>query len=166
MIDFSSKKEVRMSTNQLREYLDSNDVQYTMIEHPLAYTAQEIAASAHIPGSQLAKSVMIKIDDQMAMVVIPAPERVNFERIKEYTGAEKVRLASEQEFKKIFPDCEPGAMPPFGNLYGIQVYAAESLTEEMEIAFCAGSHTELIRMSFKDFERLAQPKILNISWKP
>ena len=155
-----------MPTNQLREYLDSNNVQYTVIEHSLAYTAQEIAASAHVPGKQLAKTVMIKIDDHMAMVVLPAPERVNFERIKEYTGAGIVKLATEREFKNMFPDCEPGAMPPFGNLYGIEVYAAESLAEEMDIAFCAGSHTELIRLPFKDFKRLVEPKILNISWKP
>ena len=155
-----------MPTNQIIEYLDSNHVQYTVIEHPLAYTSQEIAASAHIPGKQLAKTVMIKIDDHMAMVVLPAPERGNFERIKEYTGAGVVKLATEREFKNMFPDCEPGAMPPFGNLYGIEVYAAESLAEEMDIAFCAGSHTELIRLPFKDFKRLVEPKILNISWKP
>ena len=155
-----------MPTNKLREYLESNDVQYKVIEHSLAYTAQETAASAHVPGKQLAKTVMIKIDDRMAMVVIPAPQRVNFDRIKKYTGAEKVELASEREFKEMFPDCEPGAMPPFGNLYGMQVYAAESLTGEIEIAFCAGSHTESILLQFKDFERLAKPKIFDISWQP
>jgi Ala-tRNA(Pro) deacylase len=155
-----------MPTNQITEYLDSNNVQYTVIEHPLAYTAQEIAATAHIPGKQMAKTVMIKIDKQMAMAVIPAPERVNFERLKEHTGAKQVELATEQDFTELFPDCKPGAMPPFGNLYGMEVYAAESLAEEMEIAFCAGSHTELIRLPFKDFQRLVEPKVLNISWKP
>ena len=155
-----------MPANQIIEYLDSNNVQYTVIDHPLAYTAQEIAATAHVPGKQLAKTVMIKIDKQMAMVVIPAPERVNFDRLKEYTGAKKVELATEQDFTELFPDCKPGAMPPFGNLYDMEVYAAKSLAEEMEIAFCAGSHTELIRLPFKDFERLVEPKVLDISWKP
>jgi Ala-tRNA(Pro) deacylase len=155
-----------MSTIQLREYLDSNHVQYQVIEHPLAYTAQEIAASAHIPGKQMAKTVMIKIDDHIAMVVLPAPERVNLNRIKEYSGAAVVKLASEKEFQDLFPDCDPGAMPPFGNLYEIDVYAAESLADEVEIAFCAGSHTELIRLSFKDFERLVKPQILDVSWNP
>jgi Ala-tRNA(Pro) deacylase len=155
-----------MSTSKLREYLESNGVQYEVIEHSLAYTAQEIAASAHVPGKQMAKTVMIKIDGRIAMAVLPAPHRVNFERLKEYTSADQVELANEREFKEMFPDCEPGAMPPFGNLYGMDVYAAESLADEMEIAFCAGSHTELIRLPFKDFERLVKPKILDISWKP
>jgi Ala-tRNA(Pro) deacylase len=155
-----------MSTSKLKEYLEANGVQYKVIEHSLAYTAQEIAASAHVPGKQLAKTVMIKIDDRMAMAVLPAPHRVNFERLKEYTSANQVELANEREFKEMFPDCEPGAMPPFGNLYGMEVYAAESLADEIEIAFCAGSHTELIRLPFKDFERLVKPKIFDISWKP
>ena len=155
-----------MPTNQIIEYLDSNNVHYTVIEHPLAYTAQEIAASAHVSGEQLAKTVMVKIDDHMAMVVLPATERVNFERLKKFTNTSKVALANEQDFTDLFPDCKPGAMPPFGNLYGMQVIAADSLAEEMEIAFCAGSHTELIRLPFKDFERLVQPQISDISWKP
>lgn len=156
-----------MPASKLREYLDSHDVQYTVIEHGApVYTAQEIAASAHIPGKQLAKTVMVKIDGEMVMAVLPAPYRVNLERLKEVASAGKVELASEAEFKDRFPDCELGAMPPFGNLYGMQVYAAESLAEEMQIAFCGGSHTELIRMSFKDFQRLAQPKVLDFAWKP
>ena len=155
-----------MPANQLREYLDSHDVQYTVIEHSLAYTAQEIAATAHVPGQELAKTVMVKIDQQMAMVVIPAPERVNLKRLKELTGAKQIEIASEQDFTELFPDCKPGAMPPFGNLYGMKVYASESLAEEVQIAFCAGSHTELICMSFKDFEKLVEPQVLDISWKP
>jgi Ala-tRNA(Pro) deacylase len=155
-----------MSTSKLTDYLEINEVQYKVIEHSLAYTAQEIAASARIPGMQLAKTVMLKIDEQIAMAVLPAPQRVNFKRFKEFTGAKKVELAKEAEFKKMFPDCEPGAMPPFGNLYDIDVYAAESLAEEIEIAFCAGTHTELILLSFKDFERLVKPKIFDFSWTP
>ena len=155
-----------MPKDKLREYLESHEVQYTVIEHSPVYTAQEIAASAHIPGKQLAKTVMVKIDGEMAMAVMPAPYRVNFERFKEQTGANQVELASEQEFKDKFPDCEPGAMPPFGNLYGMEVYAAKNLAEEMEIAFCAGAHGELIRIAYKDFESLAKPKVLDFAWKP
>ncbi|MCK5315028.1 MAG: YbaK/EbsC family protein [Anaerolineales bacterium] len=155
-----------MPKDKLREYLESHEVQYTVIEHSPVYTAQEIAASAHIPGKQLAKTVMVKIDGEMAMAVMPAPYRVNFERFKEQTGANQVELASEQEFKDKFPDCEPGAMPPFGNLYGMEVYAAKNLAEEMEIAFCAGAHGELIRITYKDFESLAKPKVLDFAWKP
>ena len=155
-----------MPAQKLKQFLDSHDVRYVSIKHSEAYTAQEIAAKAHVPGKQLAKTVMIKIDKQIAMAVLPAPERVNFERLKEYTGAKQVELATEREFEELFPDCKPGSMPPFGNLYDMDVYAAKSLAEEMEIAFCAGSHTELIRLPFKDFERLVGPKVLDISWKP
>jgi Ala-tRNA(Pro) deacylase len=154
-----------MPTSKLREYLESHNVRYTVIEHPPEYTAQESAASAHIPGDQLAKTVMIKIDGKMAMAVLPAPNRVNFDRLKEFAGAKHVELASEAEFKDMFPDCDLGAMPPFGNLYGMDVFADESLSEELEIAFCAGSHTELIRLSFKDFARLVKPKVLDFSWQ-
>jgi Ala-tRNA(Pro) deacylase len=155
-----------MSKDKLRDYLESHNVNYAVIEHSPVYTAQEIAASAHIPGQQLAKTVMVKIDGEMAMAVLPAPYRVNFELLKEQTGANQVELASEQEFKDKFPDCEPGAMPPFGNLYGMDVYAAVNLAEEMEIAFCAGAHGELIRITYKDFENLAKPKVVDFAWKP
>ena len=154
-----------MPTSKLREYLESHNAQYTVIEHPPEYTAQESAASAHIPGDQLAKTVMIKIDGKMAMAVLPAPNRVNFDRLKEFAGAKQVELASEAEFKDMFPDCDLGAMPPFGNLYGMDVFADKSLSEEIEIAFCAGSHNELIRLSFTDFARLVKPKVLNFSWQ-
>ncbi len=154
-----------MPTSKLREYLDSHNVRYTVIEHPPKYTAQESAASAHIAGDQLAKTVMIKIDGKMAMAVLPAPNRVNFDSLKVFAGAKHVELASEDEFKNMFPDCDLGAMPPFGNLYGMDVFVDESLSEEIEIAFCAGSHTELIRLSFTDFARLVKPKVLNFSWQ-
>jgi Ala-tRNA(Pro) deacylase len=156
-----------MPATKLAEYLDSQGVEYTVIEHDEpVYTAQEIAASTHIPGKALAKTVMVKIDGSLAMAVLPASHRVNFNRLKEWAGAGKVELASEQEFRNKFPDCQVGAMPPFGNLYGIKVYAAQNLADEIEIAFCAGSHTELVRMKFEDFKRLAQPEILDFAWMP
>jgi Ala-tRNA(Pro) deacylase len=156
-----------MPAEKLAEYLESQGIQYTVIEHHApVYTAQEIAASTHIPGKQLAKTVMVKVDGGLAMAVIPASQRVNLNRLKELVGAGKVELASEQEFRNKFPDCQVGAMPPFGNLYGIPVYAAQDLAEEIEIAFCAGSHTELVRMAFSDFKRLAEPKILDFAWTP
>lgn len=153
-----------MPTNKLTAYLDENNVKYKVIKHPVAYTAQEIAAAAHIPGERLAKTVMVKIDGKMAMAVIPAPERVSFELLMEQAGASKVELANEKEFKELFPDCDLGAMPPFGNLYDIPVYASKKLGDEIEIAFCGGEHGELIRMSFDDFKRLVKPKLLDISW--
>jgi len=133
------------------------------IEHSRAYTANEIAATAHIPGKELAKTVMVKIDGKMTMTVLPAYCKINFELLQEAAGANNVELSSEQEFKDMFPGCEIGAMPPFGNLYGMEVLVDKSLCEDEEIAFNAGSHTELIRLSYKDFEGLVKPKVVKFS---
>ena len=152
-----------MPVKQLKEYLDAHNTKYVVITHSPAYTAQAIAASAHVSGKELAKTVMVKIDGKMAMAVLPASCQVDFNLMKEKTGAKKVELATEDEFKHLFPGCEVGAMPPFGNLYSMEVFAAEKLAEDEEIAFNAGSHTELIKMAYKDFERLANPKVLSFS---
>ena len=152
-----------MPLTKIKEFLDEHNVKYTIIKHSSAYTAQEIAASAHISGKELAKTVMIKFDGKMAMAVLPASYKISFDDLKEALGVEKVRLAYEQEFMDKFPDCEVGAMPPFGNLYDLEVYVAESLTDDEEIAFNACSHTELIRMKYKDFEKLAKPKRMKFS---
>ena len=153
-----------MPVKKLRDFLDSHSIKYVTISHSQAYTAQEIASSAHIPGKELAKTVMIKIDGKMAMAVLPASYKVDFDLLKKNIGASKVELASEKEFQDIFPECDVGAMPPFGNLYGMEVFAAESLSEDEEITFNAGSHTELIRLAYKDFERLVKPKVLKFSF--
>jgi len=154
-----------MPVKKLREFLDSRDIKYVTISHSPAYTAQGIAASARIPGKELAKTVMIKVDGRMAMAVLPASYRIEFGLLKEAAGAGKVELAGEQEFKDMFPECDVGAMPPFGNLYGMDVFVAESLAEDEEIAFNAGSHTELIRLSYRDFEDLVNPKVVRFSTK-
>ncbi len=153
-----------MPVKKLRDFLDSHSIKYVTISHSQAYTAQEIASSAHIPGKELAKTVMIKIDGKMAMAVLPASYKVDFDLLKKTIGASKVELASEKEFQDIFPECDVGAMPPFGNLYGMEVFAAESLSEDEEITFNAGSHTELIRLAYKDFEKLVKPKVLKFSF--
>ena len=152
-----------MPLAKIKEFLDEHNIKYTIIKHSSAFTAQEIAASAHISGKELAKTVMIKFDGKLAMAVLPASYKISFDDLKEVLGVEKVRLAYEQEFMDKFPDCEVGAMPPFGNLYGLEVYVAESLADDEEIAFNACSHTELIRMKYKDFEELAKPKRLKFS---
>lgn len=152
-----------MPRKKLKEFLDSNKVKYISIQHSSAYTAQEIAAIAHIPGKDVAKTVIIKIDGKMAMAVLPASYKVSFDHLKEALGVKEVRLAYEQEFMDKFPDCEVGAMPPFGNIYGMEVFVAESLAEDEEIAFNACSHTELIKMSFSDFEKLVKPKRIKFS---
>lgn len=150
-----------MACAKLQEYLDSHHVRYVSIKHSPAFTAQELAASAHIPGEDVAKTVVVKMDGKMALVVLPAPNMIRMNHLKEHTGSEEVALASEQEFKDRFPDCEVGAMPPFGNLYEMDTYVEEELAKDHQIAFNAGSHTELIRMAYQDFERLVQPKVLS-----
>lgn len=152
-----------MPVKKLKDFLDSNNIKYLTISHSRAFTAQQIAASAHIPGKELAKTVMVKIDGKMAMAVLPASYRVDFDLLKETVGANSIELASEQEFEDMFPECEIGAMPPFGNLYGMEVFVAENLAKDEEIAFNAGSHTELIRLVYKDFERLVKPKVVKFS---
>ncbi len=152
-----------MPLKKLRDFLDSKNIKYVTIEHSKAYTANEIAATAHIPGKELAKTVMVKVDGKMTMTVLPASYKINFELLQEATGASNVELSSEQEFKDMFPGCEIGAMPPFGNLYGMEVLVDKSLCEDEEIAFNAGTHTELIRLSYKDFEGLVKPKVVKFS---
>lgn len=154
-----------MPVKKLMQYLDSHNINYVTISHSPVFTAQEIAASAHIPGKELAKTVMVKIDGKMAMAVLPASYRIDFDLLKEAAGAGTIELASEEEFEDLFPDCEVGAMPPFGNLYGMDVFAAASLAEDTDIAFNAGSHSELIRLPYKDFEKLVRPKVLKFSQK-
>lgn len=149
-----------MSLQQLRVFLDQNKVKYLTITHSPAHTAQEIAQAAHVPGNQMAKTVMVKIDGEMAMVVLPATMKVDFTRLLEATGAQTVELAQEREFVGLFPDCAVGTMPPFGNLYGIRTFVAEELTEDEEIAFNAGSATEVITLAYRDYARLVQPHLL------
>ena len=149
-----------MACAKLQEYLDSQRVRYVSIKHSPAFTAQEIAASAHIPGEDIAKTVVVKLDGEMALVVLPAPEMVRLNHLKAELGVGEAEIASESEFKDRFPDCEVGAMPPFGNLYEMDTLVEESLAGDHEIAFNAGTHTELIRMAYADYERLVRPRLL------
>jgi len=149
-----------MPVSKIKDFLDSQNIKYVTIKHSPAFTAQEVAASSHISGKELAKTVIVKINDEMAMFVLPSFFQIDFDLLKNVTGANTVKLAAENEFKDMFPGCEIGSMPPFGNLYDMEVYVAESLTGEKEIAFNAGSHTELIKMAYKDFERVVKPKVM------
>jgi Ala-tRNA(Pro) deacylase len=148
-----------MPMQKLKEFLDSHSVKYVIISHSVAYTAQGIAALTHISGRELAKTVIVKIDGALAMAVLPASLHVDLVQLKTAAGAKIAALASEEEFKERFPDCETGAMPPFGNLYDMPVFADESLVLDKEIAFNAGSHRELLRLAWEDFVRLVAPKI-------
>jgi Ala-tRNA(Pro) deacylase len=154
-----------MPIKKLKDFLERENVKYVSNYHSLAYTAQEIAASVHVKGKEMAKTVMVKLDGKMAMAVLPASHQVDFEHLKKASGAQDAVLAAEKEFKDLFPDCDIGAMPPFGNLYGMDVFVSRALTEDKEIAFNAGSHYELIRLTYKDFERLVNPRIADFSVK-
>ncbi len=152
-----------MPAQTLKKYLDSNHVKYTIITHSPEYTAQEIAASAHIPGKDLAKTVIVKIDGDFAMAVLPASMHVSLKSLREASGAGNAEIASEAEFESLFPDCELGAMPPFGNLYDMPVYAARELAEDDQIAFSAGTHSELVQLAYSDFDKLVHPTVVSLN---
>jgi Ala-tRNA(Pro) deacylase len=155
-----------MPITKLKDFLDANGIRYVTISHSKAYTANEVAASAHVPGKSMAKTVMVKVDGRMAMAVLPAAFRVSFDQLRGAIGAREVVLAEEAEFRELFPDCEIGAMPPFGNLYGLPVYVADILGDNEEIAFNAGSHTEVVRLAYADFKRLVNPQVLSFALQP
>ncbi|MEW6637919.1 MAG: YbaK/EbsC family protein [Actinomycetota bacterium] len=144
---------------RLEGYLRENGVPFEVQRHPRAVTAQEVAASEHVPGRMLVKTVMVVADGEMVMLALPAPYQVDLERVAAALGASEARLAEEEEFEDTFPDCEVGAMPPFGNLYGVPVYVEESLTEDEIIVFRAGTHTETMSVGYADFERLVEPAV-------
>jgi len=148
-----------MPIRKLREFLDAHGVRYVSLRHSPAFTAQEIAAAAHIPGQELAKTVVVEIDGRTALVVLPATQRVDLGELRDVTGARAIALVDEATFRDRFPDCEAGAMPPFGNLYGMEVVVSDTLAEDDEIAFNAGSHAELVRMKYDDFARLVRPRV-------
>lgn len=152
-----------MPCQKLKQFLDGQEIHYQLISHPTTYTAQLTAASSHVPPEILAKTVMVIADDKFAMAVVPAPRRVDLTALHGSIGAHTVRLASELEFKEKFPDCDAGAMPPFGNLYGMEVFVDEAVAGQKEIAFNAGTHTETVRMRWTDFLRLVKPTVLKIA---
>ena len=152
-----------MPATKLKAFLDDNHVKYVTITHSQAYAAHEIAASAHIPAKELAKTTVLKVDGKLTMAVLLASHKVDLDQLREVLGAGKVVLATEHEFKDTFPGCALGAMPPFGNLYGLEVLVAERLTQDKEIAFNAGTHTELIKLAYEDYEKLIHPRILRFT---
>ena len=153
-----------MPLSKLREFLDSHNIKYLVISHSLAYTAQGVAALAHVSGKKLAKTVIVKIDGILAMAVIAASEHVDLDQLRTLSGAKTIAIASEREFKDAFPDCETGAMPPFGNLYDMPVYADLGLSENEEITFSAGTHRELVRMRWDDMARLLNPTLGRLTY--
>lgn len=144
---------------RISKYLDSQHIAYRRYTHSPAYTAQDIAHAQHVSGKELAKVVMVVADNKLVMTVVPASYRVDLKRLGQILNANTVRLATEEEFKDIFPECELGGMPPLGNLYSLEVWVDEMLRSHLNITFNAGTHEETIQISYGDFERLVQPKI-------
>ena len=152
-----------MAVKKLKDFLDRNGVEYIAIKHSPAYTAQKIAALAHVKGRFLAKPVMVKLDGRMVMAVLPSKYRVDLEALRDATRAGQAELAHESEFAHLFPNCDTGAEPPFGNLWNMPVYVDRTLTQDETIAFSAGSHSELLQLSYTDYARLVEPEVLSFS---
>ncbi len=150
-----------MTVTSLKDYLERAGVTYSTITHPVAFTARDAAAAANVVGRDFAKTVVVRIDGVLSMIVLPASRRLLLADLREMLGSDDVRLATEGEFRDAFPDCEVGAMPPFGNLYGMRVYVAAALADEPTIAFNAGTHTDVVQISYADFQRLVQPHVLD-----
>jgi Ala-tRNA(Pro) deacylase len=149
---------------RLKTYLDENNVKHTLMSHSPAYTAQAAAATMHVPGKELAKTVVLAAGEERMLAVLPASYHVDLKKMSALVG-KPVRLATEQEFIGLFPDCELGAMPPFGNMYHLPVYVDVSLEADEEIVFNAGTHRDAIRMKYADFARLVKPTVAQFAIK-
>lgn len=163
---FLDHSELFTPSSRIYEFLQSQGVRYTTIHHPPAYTAQGVATLAHIPQTQVAKVVIVEVDGLLAMAVLPADTHINLRRLKAGLRAHHVGVVTESEFARHFPDCEVGAMPPFGNLYNMPVYVDEELTADPEIAFNAGAHDEVIQLAYAEFARLVSPQVLRFASHP
>ncbi len=148
---------------RLERYLRENGVVFETRHHPRAVSAQEVAAAEHVPGRMLAKTVMVMADERLVMLVLPAPQQVDLGKTTAALGVKEARLADEAEFEGAFPDCEVGAMPPFGNLYGVPVYVEEALAEDEQIVFRAGTHTDTMSVRYADFEKLVTPVVAGVT---
>jgi Ala-tRNA(Pro) deacylase len=148
-----------MPCMNVKEFLDNQGIDYEIILHRRADTARGTASASHIPASKLAKTVITKVDGRLQMAVLPANRQLDLALLKATTGARSVALASEAEFQSSFPGCEPGAMPPFGNMYGLPVWVDEEVAANAQMVFNAGTHTELVRLAYQDFARLVAPRV-------
>jgi len=150
---------------QLIECLGENKVSYEVLHHPEAVTAQRIAQAEHVKGRHHAKVVIVKSGDDHLMMVLPADHHIDLEKIEKAVG-KPVSLGKEQEFKSLLPDCAIGAMPPFGNLYGLATYVDRDLAEQDYIVFEAGTHVDAIKMGYRDYEKIVKPKVKDLAINP
>jgi Ala-tRNA(Pro) deacylase len=148
---------------RLEVYLREHQVPFQLQHHTQAFSAQKIAESEHIPGKMVAKTVIVLADNNMIALVLPATYLADLKKIQTVLGAREIRLAHEAEFVATFSDCEVGAMPPFGNLYGIPVYVEQRLTEEETMIFPVGTYTDTMSLKYADFERLVHPKVMTFA---
>ena len=155
-----------MPCEKLLEFLDESEVKYDLHEHAQAYAARETAIKAGVPIRLFAKTVLVRLDGLMSMAVVPSDHKINFNLLRQAAEADTISLALEHDFEKRFPDCDLGAMPPFGNLYDMTVYVDSHLAAVDIITFNAGTHTETITMDFADFERLAAPNMAQFAFQP
>lgn len=153
-------------SSKFRDYLDRQGISYQVLHHEEVFKAPEVAQALHAPEKEMAKVVMVNVDGRLVMTVLPASWKVDLQRLRRVFLARDVRLALEDEFKDRFPDCEMGAMPPFGNLYDLEVYADHSLTEGEHIIFQAGSHTDAVSMRYTDYAALVHPVVAEFHREP
>ena len=154
-----------MPCEKLIDYLTENNVDFQLVDHPSAFAAQDVAFKSGVYGRKFAKTVMVNLDGKMAMAVLPSDSRVDFSLLREAAGAETVSLSLEDDFGRTFPDCELGAMPPFGHLYGMRVFVSGSLIRAESISFNAGTHTEVLTMPYGDFNRLVEPRVAYFAYR-
>ncbi len=148
-----------MSLQEVENFLRTKNVKYRTVHHSPAFSSQEIAEAAHVPARRLAKVTMVKINGELAMAVLPASEMVDVEALGKLADSKTVQIATEHDFADRFPGCEVGAMPPFGNLWGMKVFVSNGFSKDENIAFEAGSHSELLEIPYTDFERLVEPQV-------
>lgn len=154
-----------MPCSQLLHYLNENNVEFDLTEHPSAYAAQDVAFKAGVPGRLFAKTVLVKLDGHLAMAVLPADSKIDFQLLRELSGAGTINLAVENDFNDRFPECELGAMPPFGPLFGMEVFVTGTMIQAGMVSFNAGTHTEILTMPYWEFERLVEPTVGNFSFR-
>ena len=150
-------------SRKLIEHLNREGIQYDILPHTVTYTAQETAASIHTTGKEVAKAVIVTDGRQYAMAVLEAPQHLDLGKFARVSGMDEPRLATETEIRNLFSDCEVGAMPPFGSLYGITTWVDSSLDQDEHISFDGGSHYEVMRISYEDFKNLVKPRAAGIA---
>jgi len=155
-----------MISARLKQFLDDNGAAYTVVQHDPAFTAQQLAARMHVPGRELVKVVVVRLDGRHALAAVPAPRLVDFKALARLVGVKKCSLASEDELQQLFPDCEVGAMAPFGNLYQLATFVDEEVSDIESMVVNAGTHADAVRLRYSELERLVHPRVGSFTVPP